>query len=101
MKIEINLEPDEILGLASRSEKRLFFEQLEDQFIEDIEDQVKSASHYKKRDIFNYLLNDGYGDDLFNEDDSSSLTIENKRYMMDKSDDDMLMYLIDKYKYFK
>lgn len=99
MKIVIEKTPDEILELTDRSERRLLFEELESEFAEDIVDLVYKASSYEKDRIFDSLLDDGYGNHLFHEDELPS-TIENKRYLMDKSDEDMLMYLIEKYKYF-
>jgi hypothetical protein len=95
MKIIIEKTPDEILELTDRSERRLLYKELEDEFKEDIEDLVYRANRYEKERIFDSLIDDGYGDDLFHD-----MTIEDKRYMMNKADDDMLMYLIDKYKYF-
>jgi len=99
MKIVIEKTPDEILELTDRSERRLLYEELESEFAEDIEDEVYRASSYEKERIFDTLIDEGYGNHLFHEDDLP-MTIEDKRFMMDKADNDMLMYLIEKYKYF-
>lgn len=100
MKFEIDLTPSEILEHADRSDRRDFFEELESEFTPDVEDLVDRATNYEKRRIFDKLMDNGYGDELLKNDDESPTTIEEKRYMMDKADDDMLMYLVDKYKYF-
>jgi len=99
MKIIIEKTPDEILELTDRSERRVLYEELESEFKQDIEDEVYRASSYEKGRIFDSLLDEGFGNDLFHEDELPT-TIEDKRWMMDKADDDMLMYLIEKYRYF-
>lgn len=99
MKIVLDLTPEEILENSAGYDRRLLYEELENEFNIDIEESVDRATSLEKQRIFDSLLDEGYGNDLINEDDTPT-TIEDKRYMMDKSDDDLLMNLIDKYKYF-
>ena len=96
MKIEFDV--DDILAAASNSEKEELYNELKEDYSEDVEDLVDNARSSEKRRIFDSLWESGYGDDYVNE--NQKVTIEDKRFMMDKKDESMLTYLIEKYKYF-
>lgn len=99
MKIVLNLTSEEILESSDRTDRQELYENLEEEFREDVEDLVDKATSMEKRNIFDSLRDDGYGDDLISKDEITD-SIESKRWMMDKADDDMLMHLIEKYKYY-
>lgn len=60
------------------------------------EEIIRSSTESDKQDLFDLLVEQGFSID----EEETPSTILEKRYMMDKSDDDMLMYLIEKYQYF-
>jgi len=94
MKIVLNLSSSEILKNSDECDRRDLYENLEEEFREDVEDLVDQATSMEKRKIFDSLMDDGYGHNLIPDNDEIPGSIESKRYMMDKSDDNMLMYLI-------
>lgn len=96
MKIEVSV--DDILDNTSEYEKQTLYNELKGEYGEDVEDLVDDAFDSTKRTIFRNLMDEGYGDHLLNNDEP--LSLEDKRFMMDKEDEDMLDYLIEKYKYF-
>lgn len=100
MKIVIEKTPIDILELTDRSERKLLYEELESEFGEDIEVLVNKASSFEKTNIFDELWSEGYGEDYLMEKVNIKKTIEDKRYLMDKADEDTLNFLIEKYKYF-
>lgn len=96
MKIEVSV--DDVLDYASEFEKQTLYDQLKEDYGEDVEDLVDEAFDSTKRQIFRNLMDEGYGDHLLN--DEEPVSLEEKRFMMDKEDEAMLDYLIEKYKYF-
>lgn len=96
----INISVDDILENAERIEKKELYDGLKDEVGDDLEDSVSFASEGVRQRIFDELISNGFGDNFVEEECIQPTTIENKRYMMDKEDDDMLTYLIEKYKYF-
>lgn len=96
-KIEVNI--NDILEKASYNEKQRLYDELKDDYSEDLDDQVNWAFDSVKKRIFNNLVDEGFADYLL-DDNQENLTIEDKRFMMDKEDETMLDYLIEKYKYF-
>lgn len=97
MKFQVEFSVDEILDSAKSYEKRQLYDALEEDFGKDVEEMVDDAFSSTKQRIFDNLLDEGYGEHLFPEEVSS---LDDKRFMMDKEDEAMLDYLIEKYRYF-
>lgn len=101
MKIEFSV--DDILTHASNNEREELLKELQNEGAgRDITELVDEATTNEKRMIFDELWAEGFAEDYIKEYSQGNMgqSIESKRFMMDKRDDNMLTYLIEKYKYF-
>jgi hypothetical protein len=101
MKFEVTV--GDILDMASDGEKDMLFEDLVNAgHGKDVEDMVDDATTNEKRRIFDQLWEEGFGEDYIEDyvRNNRTTAIETKRFMMDKHDEYLLEYLIEKYKYF-